>query len=55
MPPLFCTVKLPTPDVDPLIAPLTVIAAGVPAESIIIVPLVRVIVVAATLFLKVPV
>jgi len=59
VPPLFCTVKFPVFTSDPLIAPRTVIAAGVAAESIIIVPSVVVvpivIVVAATLFLKVPV
>ena len=59
VPPLFCTVKFPVFADDPLITPLTVIAAGVPAEAIIIVPSVVndpiVIVVAATLFAKVPV
>ena len=59
VPPLFCTVKFPVFEDDPLIAPRTVIAAGVAAESITIVPVVvvvpNVIVVAATLFLKVPV
>ena len=59
VPPLFCTVKCPVLTAVPLIVPLTVIAAGVPAEAIIIVPSVVdvpiVIAVAATLFLKVPV